>query len=130
MIPLMLVVSAAIFALAAGVIAAMGGGPSKLVKQRLLALQWESAPTQFEETTDIRKKEHTGGTAWLNRWMVRINVDIASAYAALPGRRENAARASVAHVGRRLGDRGRGIYLRTASSCRQSYFLRRLFRSR
>jgi tight adherence protein B len=74
MIPLMLVVSAAIFALAAGVIAAMGGGPSKLVKQRLLALQWESAPTQFEETTDIRKKEHTGGTAWLNRWMVRINV--------------------------------------------------------
>jgi tight adherence protein B len=71
---IMMVVCLAIFALAAGVIAAMNAGPSKLVKERLQALRWESAPTQFEETTDIRREEPAGRIVWLNRWMVKINI--------------------------------------------------------
>jgi tight adherence protein B len=74
MILVVLVVCLAIFALAAVVIVTMSAGPSKLVKQRLEALHWESAPTQFEETTDIRREEPTGKIAWLNRWMVRFNL--------------------------------------------------------
>ena len=74
MIPIMMVVCLAIFALAAGVIVAMGAGPSKLVRKRLDALQWESAPTEFEETADIRREEQAGRIVWLNRWMVKINI--------------------------------------------------------
>jgi tight adherence protein B len=74
MILAVLVVCLAIFALAAVVIVAMSAGPSKLVKQRLQALHWESAPTQFEETTDIRREEQTGKIVWLNRWMVKLNI--------------------------------------------------------
>src|ERR1035441_2306717 len=73
-IPIMMVVCLAIFALAAGVIVAMGAGPSKLVRKRLDALQWESAPTEFEETADIRREEQAGRIVWLNRWMVKINI--------------------------------------------------------
>jgi tight adherence protein B len=74
MILAVLVVCLAIFALAAVVIVAMSAGPSKLVKQRLQALHWESAPTQFEETTDIRREEPAGKIVWLNRWMVKVNL--------------------------------------------------------
>lgn len=74
MIPTIVVVCLTIFALAAGVIVATGAGPSKLVKQRLQALQWESTPTQFEETPDIRREEPAGRIVWLNRWLVKINI--------------------------------------------------------
>lgn len=74
MIPIVLVVCLAIFALAAAVIAVMSAGPSKVVKQRLQALQWESLPTPLEETTDIRREEQAGRIAWLNRWLVKVNV--------------------------------------------------------
>jgi tight adherence protein B len=74
MILVVLVVCLAIFALAAVVIVAMSAGPSKLVKQRLEALRWESAPTQFEETTDIRREEPAGKIVWLNRWLVKVNL--------------------------------------------------------
>ena len=74
MILVVLVVCLAIFALAAVVIVAMSAGPSKLVKQRLQALHWESAPAQFEEATDIRREEPTGRIVWLNRWMVKLNI--------------------------------------------------------
>jgi tight adherence protein B len=74
MILIVLVVFLAIFALAAVVIVAMSAGPSKLVKQRLQALHWESAPTQFEETTDIRREEPAGKIVWLNRWLVKVNL--------------------------------------------------------
>ena len=74
MILVVLVVCLAIFALAAVVIVAMSAGPSKLVKQRLQALHWESAPTQFEETTDIRREEPAGKIVWLNRWLVKVNL--------------------------------------------------------
>jgi tight adherence protein B len=74
MILVVLVVCLAIFALAAVVIVAMSAGPSKLVKERLQALHWESAPTQFEETTDIRREEPAGKIVWLNRWMVKLNL--------------------------------------------------------
>jgi tight adherence protein B len=70
----MIVVCLAIFVIAAGVIVAMSAGPSKLVKERLHALQWESAPTEFEETADIRREEQAGRIVWLNRWMVKINI--------------------------------------------------------
>jgi tight adherence protein B len=53
---------------------AMSAGPSKLVKERLQALNWESAPVHFEEATDIRRQEQTGKIVWLNRWMVRVNL--------------------------------------------------------
>jgi tight adherence protein B len=74
MILIMLIVCLAIFALAAGVIVAMGGETSNLVKERLRALHWESAPTRFEETADIRREEQSGRVVWLNRWMVRLNI--------------------------------------------------------
>jgi tight adherence protein B len=74
MILVVLVVCLAIFALAAVVIVAMSAGPSKMVKQRLQALHWESAPAQFEEATDIRREEPTGRIVWLNRWMVKLNI--------------------------------------------------------
>jgi tight adherence protein B len=74
MILVALVVCLAIFALAAVVIVAMSAGPSKLVKERLQALHWESAPAHFEETTDIRREEQTGKIVWLNRWMVKVNL--------------------------------------------------------
>jgi tight adherence protein B len=74
MIPTVLAVCLAIFTLAAAVIAAMSAGPSKVVKQRLQALQWESAPTPLEETPDIRREERAGKILWLNRWMVKANM--------------------------------------------------------
>jgi tight adherence protein B len=74
MILVVLVVCVAIFAIAAAVIVAMSAGPSKLVKERLRALQWESAPAHFEETTDIRREEQAGKIIWLNRWMVKFNL--------------------------------------------------------
>jgi tight adherence protein B len=74
MILTVLAVCLAIFTLAAAAIAAMSPGPSKLVKQRLQALQWELAPVQIEETTNIRREEHPGRIAWLHRWMVKVNM--------------------------------------------------------
>jgi tight adherence protein B len=74
MILTVLMVCLAIFALAAAAIAAMSAGPSKAVKERLQALQWESAPIPLEETPDIRREEQAGRILWLNRWMVKVNL--------------------------------------------------------
>ena len=75
MIILILVVSTAVFAIAALIVIALGTGPSKRIKQRLDSLNRESAPAQFEETgADIRRKEHLSGIRWLNRWMVKLNL--------------------------------------------------------
>lgn len=74
MILVVVVVCLAVFALAAVVIVAMSAGPSKLVKERLQALHWESAPAHFEEATDIRREEQGGKIVWLNRWMVKVNL--------------------------------------------------------
>ena len=75
MIAITLVVSFAVFAIAALLMVALNAGPSKPLKQRLDALQWESAPGQAEErsSTDIRREEEVSGAGWLNRWMVKIN---------------------------------------------------------
>ncbi len=75
MIWIMLAVCLAIFALAAGVILTMGAGPSKRVKQRLDALTLEAAPEPVpEETTDIRREQPAGRIAWLDRWMVKLDL--------------------------------------------------------
>ena len=74
MIVIMLIVCLVVFAVAAGVILAMGAGPSKQVKQRLNDLNPEFASPPPEKTTDIRKEEPAGRIVWLNRWMVKINI--------------------------------------------------------
>lgn len=68
------IVCFSIFALAAAVIAAMSAGTSKLAKQRLHSLRWESSPTQFEQAADIRREEQAGNIVWLNRWMTKLNI--------------------------------------------------------
>jgi len=73
-IPIMLIVCLAIFALAAAVIVAMQAGPSKQVKQRMDDLSPEIARVALEETTDIRREEPAGRIVWLNRWMVKIDI--------------------------------------------------------
>jgi tight adherence protein B len=73
-IAIMLAVSLAIFAIAGVVIVAMGAGPSRQVRQRLEDLNPESAPVRQEHAADIRRAEPAGRIAWLNRWMVRIDI--------------------------------------------------------
>jgi tight adherence protein B len=75
MIAAILVICFAVFAIAALVIVAMTAGPSKPVKQRLQALEPQSAPVQFEEkAANIRREERVSGVVWLNHWMVKIDL--------------------------------------------------------
>jgi tight adherence protein B len=75
MIAAIIAVCVAVFAIAALVLLVMNAGPSKPVQQRLMALGFESAPVETEEkTANIRREEKISGVAWLNRWMVKINI--------------------------------------------------------
>ena len=65
----------AVFALAAGVIAAMGNGRSKLVEKRLALVESDAPrPVVMEKAADIRREQKKGSVEWLNRWMVRFDL--------------------------------------------------------
>jgi tight adherence protein B len=71
---IILTVCLAIFALAAVVIVALDASPSKQLKKRLSALEFEYVPALMDEAADIRREEETGKIAWLNRWMVKLDI--------------------------------------------------------
>ena len=78
---LLIVLSVGLSIIAVAVLVAMtvGKGKSKLVSSRLAALDHDFSLPPEDAATDIRKaQERLSEIAWLNRWLVRMNLAAAS----------------------------------------------------